>query len=229
MIWAVLWVLMWILVGLFALFLLFLVLTIIPIKYEATVAVGDGTHALVRVSYLFRLIVFVYEYSGNTDEMYVRIAGFRKGLNFDTPKKDESKLPREKVDAKGAKLNLGEIIKDIGQALTSAHVKTTIRLGTTALKKMLKVLIPKKLDVSGVVGFADPAHTGWFIGFYEAVVGLFNIRQQVRFAGDFEASATVVRVDAFVQGSVSVARLAWPLIWLVLHRPVRFAIRDFLK
>jgi len=113
--------------------------------------------------------------------------------------------------------------------LTYPHRKTIINLGVSALKKLLKVAKPKKFEISGVVGFDDPSHTGLFIGAYEAIAGALMVRQNVRLAGDFSAEGIVFKIDAFAKGRANMARLAWPVLWFALQKPVRGLIWGMLK
>ena len=236
-------VLGWILLGILALFLLIILLTFIlmaaPIRYEVSANVGEKTTATIKVSYFFRLIYFVYKYDDNIGTSTLRILGFRKKMNFGDfkPKNDDSakkeilqklKLNKGKNKEKEAneheneeKLGLGKIVGSIRTVLTYPHRKTIINLSLCAIKKTCKVLKPKKINISGIIGFEDPATTGFFLGAYECLAGMLKARQHIRLAGDFNASSTTVQLELFVKGSISGLRLTWPILWLAWQKPIR--------
>ena len=224
-------VMMWILLGIVALLLSIVLiaalLAIIPVRYDAKVAVGDETTAIVRVSYFFRLIYFVYEYRKDVRKTTLRIVGFRKKLAID--KSEPSTKKNKKKVYKQDESESDGIIDTIQSVLTYPHRKIIMDLCISALKKMSKHLKPKKIDISGVIGFEDPAHTGWLLGAYEALAGIFKIRQNVRLYGDFNVSSTVVKLDVFVKGSISIASVSWPFVWLAVQKPIRGLIWGLVK
>lgn len=243
--WVILWVLLGILALLVAMILLIILLSFIPIKYSVNATVGNENSTLVRVSYLFPLIIFVYENKKSKEVSYVRIIGFRKKLNVETKEffdnnneateatidinaEKTTKKTNEKPK-KDEKFSINDIIEPIKVVLTYPHRKTIMELCKRALKKIAKVLKPDELHVSGVVGFDNPASTGLFFGAYEALCGALGIRKHVQLDGDFEASANTVSLKIFTRGNVRVAQLVWPIIWLVLKKPVRTVIWDLMK
>jgi hypothetical protein len=104
-----------------------------------------------------------------------------------------------------------------------------MKLGIEALRRIGRVIWPRHLFVSGEVGFADPAATGVFMGAFEALAGAFRLRHRICLSGDFTAESTVVRLKADARGSLSIARLSIPIIWLLLQKPIRAVIRDVLR
>ena len=224
-------VMMWILLGIVALLLLIVLIAVIlaslPIRYEVKVVVDDETTAAVHVSYCFRLIYLIYEYRKNAEKMTLRIVGFRKKLALNKP--ESSRKKSSKKNDKKDESEFGGILSTIQSVLTYPHRKIIIDLCISALKKMSKHLKPKKIDISGVIGFEDPAHTGWLLGMYEALAGILKIRQNVRLSGDFNVLSTVVKLDVSVKGSVNIARLSWPIVWLAVQKPIRGLIWGLVK
>jgi len=248
---AALTVLGWILLIILGLLLLIIVLTFVllvaPIRYEVKASIGERATAKVKVSYFFRLIYFVYEYNDNMGTPTLRILGFRKKTDFigskplnDNASKNKIKQKTKKYPNKKEeneteahenteKFGFGQIIDSIRIVLTYPHRKTIMDLSFRALKKTGKVLKPKKLNISGIIGFEDPASTGFFMGAYECLVGMFKVRECIRLSGDFNALSTVVRLEIFVKGSVSGLRLTWPLLWLAWQKPIRGLIWGAIK
>ena len=103
-------------------------------------------------------------------------------------------------------------------------VITALVLG--AVKKIIKTLKPKKIDISGIIGFADPSKTGMFIGIYESIVGMLKIRKHVRLGGNFDTEATVIDLNAYIKGRISIIRMILPIFGLWLKKPIRVLIKD---
>ena len=110
----------------------------------------------------------------------------------------------------------------IKDKLTSAELKIIMNLCKRALHKFVRALRPKRFKINGVIGFDDPSHTGWFMGAYEAIIGAFDLRQNIRLLGSYHESALRLEVD--IKGRVRLFRLMWPVIWLYLHKPIRTII-----
>jgi len=231
----VLTVVLWILGGLLALvlaiMLLMVILAIAPIRYNVKISTMQPTTALVKVSYFFRLIYFVYEYNENKSNTTLRILGFRKKLDFDnliTEKKTrekktlEKKNNEKKVKPKEKKSSKDRgIIETIQSVLTYPQRKTIMDMCMRTMKKYMRIIKPKKFNISGVIGLADPASTGFFLGMYEAVAGVLGIRRSIRLSGDFESESVTARLNIIIEGRVSFARLSIPFVWLALQKPVR--------
>ena len=229
------WILAIILFIILGLILLVIFLSIVPIKYEVNAATFNfhDSSTKVRVSYLFRIIIFIYEYDNSKTEMLFKIIGFP--IKIKTPEtsikeaveKISEELPKPDETKKKEDSGLDEIINIVNEVLTYPHRKTIMGIVLKWFKKISVILKPKQLSISGTIGFADPALTGMLIGFYEALAGVFKLRRQVRLAGDFSADATEVKLNIFLRGKLCVARLIWPTIWLVLQKPVRGLLKDF--
>ena len=117
-------------------------------------------------------------------------------------------------------------IKQAKEILTYPDLKIIIGLGLRFLKKYINALKPKRLDISGVVGFDDPATTGWAMGAYEAAAGITGLRPHVRLLGSYHEKA--LRLDIKAHGRTRLGRLIWPFIWLYLQKPIRRLIHKHL-
>ena len=241
--WAFLWFIIQILLCVigFVLFIIVLPFFIIPVRYKVKANLGGETSALVRVSYLFGLIGYIFEHSNGESTTQLRIAWFKPGAKaksrkMKTPKKpDPPRASKSKIftrnknrepSPKSEKPKSKGILKSAKAVLTYPNRKIIMNMVIEALRRTGRVLWPKHLNITGEVGFPDPMHTGLFIGAYEALAGAFGLRRKVCILGDFTAESMVVRLNIYARGSISVARLSIPIIWLLLKKPIRTLIKD---
>jgi len=140
----------------------------------------------------------------------------------------------ESVEPKKDKKNNGPSILDQIKAVwTYPDRKTIMALSFRAIQKLLNALKPNHLEISGIIGFEDPANTGWFMGTYEAMLGVFSknprrrfwrkdtiaLRDRISLLGCYFEKA--LRLDIEIAGRTRPIRLIWPFIWLYLQRPIR--------
>ncbi|MCL2603056.1 MAG: hypothetical protein FWD90_01090 [Defluviitaleaceae bacterium] len=207
------------------------------------------TTVRVKASYLFRLITAHYVYKEGKSLSHIRIAGFLIGSGKKKPpedikSKEPAPLPAEPLtdvesvtDAEPAvnaepspdpePLRQGsepsppqrESGRNLRSILTYPELKTIIRLTLLCMKKTVKALLPKRLDISGALGFDDPAATAMFIGYYEAAASFLNLREKVRISADFAESGIRYKVSA--AGRFSMAGLSRPVLRLLLKKPIR--------
>jgi len=252
-------ILMWVILGVlaFLLFLLLLPLLLViifaPVRYSIDAKVGEENFALVRVRYLLGLFRLTYEYPAKEGKDALTVAA--AWHTFTKPEEKEDKpgvlpdeTPQEEIIPKDVAETAPEKpaeeppeepsnkggsyqkFKNTAQSvLTYPHLKTIISLVFQCLKKTGKVFLPKHVDIYGSVGFSDPSTTGLVMGACESLTGVLGLRDKIRLYGKFEADNTDICLDIDVRGSVSIARLSWPVIWLVLKKPVRTLIIDLLR
>jgi len=113
-------------------------------------------------------------------------------------------------------------LKQVKAVLTYPERKIIMALVFKSLQKFFKALKPKHLDIYGVVGFDDPATTGWAMGAYETAVGLLQLRHKIRLWGSYHEKRLELTIQA--RGRTRVWGLIWPFIWLYLHKPIRVVI-----
>jgi len=242
----------WILFGILALIALPFVLLIaifmaIPVRYKVDASTGrDGQNiAHIRATYLFGLVRITYEYLNGEGATKIRIFGipFRKKKQKSVDSKiestDQRKLAKEVKKAKKTKKaakpdkpiikRLKGIKDNITVILTYPNRKTIISLIKKMLKKQWKVLKPKKLNISGEVGFADPSKTGFLFAAYGVVAEFLNIRKHIQLSGNFDTPNTVVMLDIYVKGSINTLRIALPILNLILKKPIRKLIKDIIN
>jgi len=122
--------------------------------------------------------------------------------------------------------NYAKIKSNIDMVLTYPNRKIIIDLVLHTAKKLFKIVKPKRFIITGTVGFSDPSTTGLFVGACEAAAEYFNIRQNVRLGGNFDTAKTEASLQINAKGSISMARVALPIIRLWLKKPIRTLIRD---
>ena len=237
--WVLLWIVIWILIVAAGIVLLFLLFLAAPISYSVNAEIGDNTTAKVRCGYMFRFVTLTYEYRDKTGSTVIRIAGIKLGAGkkgqISTGRPAPEELPAAETAPQEARIKKNEgsqekskggMLNSLKSVLTYPQIKTIIKMTLDALKKMFKVILPRHLDISGEVGFADPSSTGFFIGAYEALVGILSLRQKIRLTGIFETDKTTVRLNISAKGSLSVARLLIPLLKVIFKEPMWSFIKD---
>jgi len=118
------------------------------------------------------------------------------------------------------KNNLKKLLNTANTVLTYPHRKTIMELILVCFKKYRRILIPKHLKINGEIGFSDPSRTGIFFGVYGVIVSILEI-QSIRLQAVFDIDETILRLDADIRGSITIAGLTWPLLWLAWKEPVR--------
>jgi len=242
----------WILFGLLALLALPLVLLVIiflaiPVRYkvDAVTGQGDANKIFVRVTYFFGLVRATYR-----DKAFkMRIFGIpigRKNRQLpDAEKKTEQKVegkmldllksvkeekPAEKENPKRPiKERLANIKDSITKVLTYPNRKKILSLTLKMLGRLWKIIKPKKLNISGEVGFEDPSKTGFLFAAYGVVAEFLNIRKYVQLSGNFDTTHTVAQFDIYIKGSINVARMMLPILNWVRKKPIRKLIKDIIK
>jgi len=93
------------------------------------------------------------------------------------------------------------------------ETQITFNRAKTKLGKMIKVILPRKWNVTGEIGFADPATTGQLMG----VLGVMYpiIGSHVHFVPDFEEE--IISVRGNVKGHIRLGNLLYQLVSLILN------------
>lgn len=100
-----------------------------------------------------------------------------------------------------------------------------IKLCSGFVKKLLKAVKPKRLELEGVIGAGDPAYTGLALAAAGMLGGIYGVGINVR--GDFENAVAEGRISA--RGGFTPARLAAIAVGFALKKPVRKIIILYLK
>ena len=244
-----------ILIGLLALVALPLVLLLvllaiiflaIPVRYKvnATTGRGEENRTFARVTYLFGLVRVAYEYVNSNGTLKIRIFGIpirrkkRKPpvAEKEAPKPQElikEEIPKKSVDDEKPKTPIKERLLGIKDSITKVvkypNRKDIVKLTLKMLKQQWRIIRPKKLNISGEVGFADPSHTGFLFAAYGVVAEFLNISKHVQLSGNFDTPHTVVLLDIYAKGSINIAHMMLPLLNLIRKKPIRRLIKDIIK
>jgi len=223
-VWIIVQVLLWILAVIFGLLLLMILISAIPVRYRVRFKRKDKVKYIVRIKWLF----FGFNFSNQGKD------GKPMGISKEEIEKQFEKMwgdaEKESPDVPPKKKDgLFKKIAKAREVLTESQVLTIIKYGFVAFKKIYRVAKPKHIDVFGVVGFSCPFTTGLFFAGYEAVAGLFGLRDTIRLNGDFNTDETVVHLEADISGRASPLRLALPVLQFALRKPVRKQIRKLLR
>jgi len=233
--------------------LIVILLCIVPIRYSVNAEFSEKTNAIAKASYLFGAVRVLYRYKDGEGHVKWRVFGFplsfkktsktkqnkEDASEASTAKKAEqteitpgSTIPGEKQEEKSAEKPKAGVYKKLKSAkayLTSTQGKTIIKLALEASKRLFITLMPKHLNIQGSVGFSNPADTGLFIGAYEAIAGVAGVRDSIRLRGDFDTDKTVIQIILSARGSLSIARLSKPALWLLTKKPIRTGIMALLR
>lgn len=129
--------------------------------------------------------------------------------------------------------NLKEKIKDIknrkDQLLTYPNRKFIMKETWKTVKKIFKAILPKKIDVTGTVGFADPSTTGFFFAAYGVIISTFGLGGKVNISCLFDTPETVIALNGHIKGSFTIAKITLPMIRLILKGEIRTLIKDILN
>ena len=225
--------------------LLVIIFLAIPVRYkvDANTGVGGQSTAYVRITYLFGLVRMTYKYINNDGLVKIRIFGIPVGRkkkqlpeaerkSFFNKIAEENKPDKTKKPDKSKtpiKKRLTGIKDNISAVLTYPNRKAVIDLFKKMLKRQWKIIKPKKLNISGQVGFADPAQTGFLFAAYGVVAEFLNIRKYIQLSGNFDTPHTVVLLDIYVKGSINAARMMFAVLNFIRKKPIRKLIKDIIN
>ncbi len=93
------------------------------------------------------------------------------------------------------------------------------------LIKVIKMILPDKIDVDLLLGTGDPAQTAEIMGAFGALYPI--LYKKVRFTPDFESG--VVETDAHIKGHITVFTIVYSAAVCFFNKDVRKTIRRFKK
>ncbi len=108
---------------------------------------------------------------------------------------------------------------------TKYNIKSLMEATFKLVKKLLKSIGFKKLEVVGTMGFDDPAGTGKAIGAISAVSALLPFRIDIR--GNFERKELTGNFR--LKGRTNLFRILFPIALYVFTKPVWPLARDYWK
>ena len=93
------------------------------------------------------------------------------------------------------------------------------------LKRSLKILAPRRWEVSVVVGTGDPCTTGYVLGGCGVLTALWGSHLRVR--GDFEQAR--LEGQGYLEGKIRAASVLGLVVWTWRQKPLRQLVGDFLQ
>ena len=141
----------------------------------------------------------------------------------------EKKSFSEKIDDIKSKIqNLIQKVKDIIAKIRDGKLKAehylelwnknetqiTFSRAKKKLGKMIKAILPRKWEVRGNIGLADPCTTGQLMGVLGAMYPILGNRVQI--VPDFEKE--VLNIEGNLKGHIRLGNLLYQLISLLLNR-----------
>ncbi|MCL2357721.1 MAG: hypothetical protein FWC70_11340 [Defluviitaleaceae bacterium] len=218
--------------------LIMLAISMIPVRYSVKASNADGTAITLRVSWLLRFLQYTYEVRDGKHFADFRILFFHiRPASAKTPRKKRRKrsnrVPpeRKKTAPKPSEPETSFVDKLLGahSFLTDEKGKIIIKHGVSMLKGLWRRVRPRYFDASGVIGLGCPFNTAMVLGAYESLAGMFDIRKNVRFAGDFNADDAFIRYTAELRGRIIAPGMMIPLVRFALRKPVRNLLITLLK
>jgi len=198
--------------------------------------------AKVQVTYWLKLIKVSLDFNKGLLSTVLSVARFdmnikssKKAKKKESKKKDKVKKPdgssptsltdlyksyQHKVDG-DEDASVFDVIEAVREDLTSLQVVTIIKLVLHTFRKIGNSLLPKHIDICGQLALSDPGTTGMYLSLYEAMAGMFNIRNVIRINGDYEAEEITVRGSAEICGKIVIRRILGHMIRLIFKRPIR--------
>jgi len=214
-----------------------IIVLVVPIRYKINVSTGQsgGTEALVRVTYLFGLIGVIYDYSGGLGTTLFRIAWVKFGSKKKPERKKKTAKTKRKKKIKNKetpKTSLKEkytkIKSNASGVLTYPNLRIIIGHVLHTLKKLWNTTKPRRLNVSGTIGFEDPSTTGLFFAAYGVVRQILGLGQNVDISCNFNTPCTIVQLKIYVKGRVCIGRVVWLILMLAIKKEIRALIGDLL-
>lgn len=188
-------------------FILALLLLILFVPFCYSIRLTNNENCFyygARVRWLFGLFQLAYN---NKRLFHVRLFGI--------PVKIKKKRDKEKAEMKEKNKEIQEKNKK-KRKVTRKGIKYLVE----CLKNIIRKYMPKKIDISGQLGFEDPSITGLAQGLANAL-GLPMNMKNVEFIYNDEVYSGKI----YISGSVAVYYLVFTFLKLILYKPTRLMIK----
>ena len=229
--------------------LLLLLALFYPVRYRAEVTWEKKPGVTVRAWWLFHALSFVYVtdtgdgmrirvlgrlMGGKRERKDAKTAQKAVKTKTDRPEQANAPDPPDEVfeDREDATINkpkkerktslrlrAAQIIQTIKDVLRHPDRREIQRRAWILLKRLCKVLLPRRFRLTGVIGFDTPDKTGMTLGAIYCVLGAIpEVGSRVTIQGDFQQSRLELR--AWARGSLATWSLLYPLARFTLSKPV---------
>lgn len=102
-------------------------------------------------------------------------------------------------------------------------IKSLLYATIKLLKKIIKNIGFKKLDINGIIGFDDPSQTGKVLGAVSAFEGVLPF--SINLSGNFESEE--LTGDFNIKGRTNLWLILFPIVKYVLTKPVWPVVKDY--
>jgi len=210
--------------------LLLLMVLFVPLRYKVKASYKDDIYACVKASYLLHIVSFTLKYTDKLD-MKLRILGIPIRLKKKATKSSEDEETKDKAEdenpeesdreaeekpKKTLKENLATA-KEYLDILSEDSTKAAFNTCKKRLGRMLKHLIPKKMDIVVKYGLKDPYITSVIMTVYDVfyvylgkVITLYPIYYD-----------ETIDIKANIKGHIRPAPLLWQAVLVVLDSNCR--------
>jgi len=252
--WIIPWVMFTPAAVVLAIVLIFLViavlLALVPIRYQAKASTGEAGHtARIKVTYMFGLLSFWFVYKDGEARQRICLAGRTIWGTKKKPPPESSPKPTEPKPYVPQKIELEDTDEIVPKVERTAPVKPPLiqrfqniknqiyeivhhpdrkripRWIWRAVKKTIKRLKPKRIEIAGSVGFADPATTAQLVGGINVFAIIWQWQDYIRVKPKFDIDTTEINLCINVKGSISIAKIASPTLWLGIKLGVLMLFR----
>ncbi len=229
-----LWILRIILFLVLLIVALLAIVMIIPIRYRVEGELHDKKPGIRgKVTWFFYLVNMKFNYDEEF-HMVVRVFGFKvydsgQELSCEQEQPLKDTVIVEKIE--GIKIKIQDIVqklKDMIRKIQDGKLKAehylelwnrketqiTFQRAKKKLVRVIKAVLPRKWNVSGEIGFENPATTGKIMGALGAMYPI--VENRVQMIPDFENE--VLEVEGKVKGHIRLGNLMYQLISLLLNR-----------
>ena len=143
-------------------------------------------------------------------------------------KKNKKSLEEKIEDVKTKIINIVEKVKEIWEKIQNGKLKVehylelwnrketqiTFQRAKRKFGKVIKAILPRKWNINGNIGFADPSTTGKLLGVLGAMYPILG--NHIQIIPDFENE--VLEIEGKAKGHIRLGNLTYQLISLLLNR-----------
>lgn len=202
---------------------LILIILFVPIRYFAEGTYEEQLSAKFKVSWLFG--AFHGKGSVEGSQVTYKVGVLFKTLAASAPIVAHESTGTETETEVKPKVNFVKIkeqVKKVWTFLKDEENEGLLPFIFKQIGKLLKKMLPKKLNIQCHFGFEDPATTGIVLGFASVFHGLTY--KQLKLLPDFQEK--VLEGSVLVKSKIRMIWFVWFAVRLIWDRRVRHAIKD---
>ncbi len=222
----VLKIILWVLLGLIGLFLFAaLLLLFVPFGYYAEMKVLDKTSGKIIINWLFN-IIGVNIYFGQTQQFFIRIFCFKIEPKYKKTKKVIKRKVKKnkKQNREKDKLSFKDFLKIAEDILKYKDKDEIFRILKRYVYKTWKRIKPREFKIKGIIGFENPATTGYFFAILAILISFMKIDADIK--GDFNEPKK--EIDGFIKGRFMLMPLTIIFLETLLKKPILNLIKKLI-